>query len=702
MRALYLIFLCSILQLGTAQVVLDVKADGGASGDGITDDTEAIQQTIDMVGALGGGTVYFPPGVYIVSPVPDTDPFQVICLNLVDDLQLEGAGEDQSIIRLAPGAGNYDAMIGHRPSFEPVDHITLSNLQLDANADQNEVPSEAILTTQGGRNIFRIFLGQDYLIEDCHFTNSKGVWNIVFNGITEQVVIRNNLFDAIGDEAEDWDHSTIYMNGADFLVENNEFYSRFGAGTLGARTAIETHGNNQIVRNNYIKGYVYGANITGYSNFYISRNQFIYGNTFDEVAEGLVLWSGLLDDPDFANGLDNIKIFENQINLTTSGWEDWTFFNGGGGIVFWTNDDRDIDSLFVFKNTINFTGNPLSGADDSRRSSGIRAGTNINPTGMQLKHTYWMYNEIINSDGPGIYLERPSDFCVIANNRIINAGNSTGELFDGFRSGIFLNDTTSNIQISCNEVLEDNPTGNTSVLIYQNGHNNGNAFHFENTSNIPNLPELNYGSDSSGPLWDQEPAQPSVFFATDSIRVSSGSTENIALMLTTPSDEPIEVTLFTIDRNDRYGIDWATNTTVVFEPGETSKLLPISNFLSSDAASEVHFLQVLMGTDYKLGCIALLTIVLDNTVVEVNEPSSHDIGTLSIFPNPAKGSVQISGNTDRYRIQLWSIDGRLYHTWPNVSIPNELGLVHFKAGIYWIAALNLDTQAQVWSKLILR
>jgi hypothetical protein len=41
--------------------------DFGAKGDGTTDDTVAIQAAIDAVELAGGGTVYFPNGVYIVS-----------------------------------------------------------------------------------------------------------------------------------------------------------------------------------------------------------------------------------------------------------------------------------------------------------------------------------------------------------------------------------------------------------------------------------------------------------------------------------------------------------------------------------------------------------------------------------------------------------------------------------------------------------
>ncbi|MUG92460.1 hypothetical protein F7734_08315 [Scytonema sp. UIC 10036] len=41
----------------------------GAKGNGITNDTKAIQTAIDTVYARGGGTIVFPPGVYIVTSV---------------------------------------------------------------------------------------------------------------------------------------------------------------------------------------------------------------------------------------------------------------------------------------------------------------------------------------------------------------------------------------------------------------------------------------------------------------------------------------------------------------------------------------------------------------------------------------------------------------------------------------------------------
>ncbi len=46
--------------------VVDIKARYGAKGDGITDDTAAIQQAIDEVKGIPD-TLYFPNGTYLIS-----------------------------------------------------------------------------------------------------------------------------------------------------------------------------------------------------------------------------------------------------------------------------------------------------------------------------------------------------------------------------------------------------------------------------------------------------------------------------------------------------------------------------------------------------------------------------------------------------------------------------------------------------------
>jgi hypothetical protein len=53
---------------GPVGITADVRA-AGARGDGMTDDTRAIQAAVDRVRAQGGGTVLFPPGTYQITTV---------------------------------------------------------------------------------------------------------------------------------------------------------------------------------------------------------------------------------------------------------------------------------------------------------------------------------------------------------------------------------------------------------------------------------------------------------------------------------------------------------------------------------------------------------------------------------------------------------------------------------------------------------
>jgi len=69
--------------------VVSVK-DYGATGNGTTDDTSAIQATITAVVAAGGGTVYFPPGSYKIS--------STIAVGDNSNVILAGAGPGSSIL----------------------------------------------------------------------------------------------------------------------------------------------------------------------------------------------------------------------------------------------------------------------------------------------------------------------------------------------------------------------------------------------------------------------------------------------------------------------------------------------------------------------------------------------------------------------------------------------------------------------------
>lgn len=79
------------------EVWISVK-DFGAVGNGIADDTSAIQAAMNRVKARGGGVVYFPPGTYKVS--------SALTLSSADGVSLVGSGSATSIIRGSSGSAN--------------------------------------------------------------------------------------------------------------------------------------------------------------------------------------------------------------------------------------------------------------------------------------------------------------------------------------------------------------------------------------------------------------------------------------------------------------------------------------------------------------------------------------------------------------------------------------------------------------------
>jgi Pectate lyase superfamily protein len=70
--------------------VQNAAYSGGAAGDGTTDDTAAVQAAITACQSAGGGTVWFPPGTYIVTGLTITG----------SDVTLRGSGIGATIISL--------------------------------------------------------------------------------------------------------------------------------------------------------------------------------------------------------------------------------------------------------------------------------------------------------------------------------------------------------------------------------------------------------------------------------------------------------------------------------------------------------------------------------------------------------------------------------------------------------------------------
>jgi hypothetical protein len=72
--------------------VFNVKTFGLAVGNGIADDTVAVQNTINAASAAGGGIVYFPAGSYLLTPTSSP------ALTIPSNIQLIGEGRKNTVL----------------------------------------------------------------------------------------------------------------------------------------------------------------------------------------------------------------------------------------------------------------------------------------------------------------------------------------------------------------------------------------------------------------------------------------------------------------------------------------------------------------------------------------------------------------------------------------------------------------------------
>ncbi|MCU0543782.1 MAG: glycoside hydrolase family 55 protein [Oscillatoriaceae cyanobacterium Prado104] len=449
------------------ETAVSVK-DFGAIGNGIVDDTNSIQKAIDAVDRAGGGIVFFPIGTYKVS----INPASLQAITIRSKIILSGSGHHNSIIKLADNQGNYSAILaGEKPKTDLSD-FAMYNIAIDGNGTANPVGSESEL--EGNikhRYALRIYAGQRIRIEGCRFTNLNNVNGISVNGelLVSEVEIKNNIFELIGGGSVDYDHSTIYSHAKKVKISHNYFSSRNGAGTPGARTAIEIHGDDQIVENNIIHGFTNGIYVTGFA--ISSNNQRIAHNIIKEAYTGIAIWSYFYKTNTTNPAIGNCTISHNQISLNVNDWRKLGGDTKSAGIWLEPRSDAPIENVDILNNQIyftNFSGNG-SGADKDNLANGIKLWRYKFPNAI-AKNLRILGNKIENSLGAGIYISMPIVGGAISSNTILNPGRSSGSFNDSYRAAIVVDGLFDRVKVNDNSLV-DNQTANTmkaGIIWYSN------------------------------------------------------------------------------------------------------------------------------------------------------------------------------------------------------------------------------------------
>jgi hypothetical protein len=204
-----------------ADTVVSVK-DFGAVGDGVTDDTAAIQAAIDAVYAAGGGHINFPSGTFLTNNI-----------TLKAGVQLEGKGAYATTIKLKNNANadiitveNAYSLFG--TTATGINGWGIHNLTLDGN-DTNQSP--ASLDACNGITCY----SAKYMIRNVIIKNVKGhgirsewqQYGEITGGMESSV--ENTTIDTVGRHG--WwakgphDHHVIHLVVVDASKEANNTYS---------------------------------------------------------------------------------------------------------------------------------------------------------------------------------------------------------------------------------------------------------------------------------------------------------------------------------------------------------------------------------------------------------------------------------------------------------------------------------------------
>ncbi|MDF2718544.1 MAG: hypothetical protein K0R28_5469 [Paenibacillus sp.] len=424
----------------------------GAIGDGTHDDFQAIQDAIDAVSAKGGGTVFFPKGIYIVSP------YLSKWIKLKDNVNLLGEGTN-SVIKVKDGAGDYFAIF-YGSNSAPLRNVRISNLKFDQNPQRNEtcnIDLERKDSSYYHQFCIISYSYENIAIDNVHFDPTCGVNSVSLNSdVGKFAAITNCYFNFVMAKGSgNYDNSAVYLNGRNHSVSNCLFYAAPGQ---KARGAIETHMGQSVVSNNVVDGYYTGVNLQAGSGSDDRCDMTITGNTISNANQGIQI------GPYRNHPVKNVTVSGNTISLANTVHR--RGLTTGIASAGWTTENALFENITVTSNTIVF-----------QEEFELRPEMQALAYGIGFTHNSDMSNIIVsnniikNAPITGIQLGSFQKLGTVSNvqirgNVIVNPGHYPTPV-ESYRSGIALRSTVIGARISGNMITDtyDSAKGMFSIRI---------------------------------------------------------------------------------------------------------------------------------------------------------------------------------------------------------------------------------------------
>ena len=427
--------------------------DHGAEGDGATDNTSAIVAAFTAVCTSGGGTIYIPPGTYIINPAAASIP---IC----SDLVVQGPGT----LKVKPNAGNYQAVFAPSPPEAAVNNVTFTGISVDQNTLSNTAATIDVGDVRTHQRIWQVFAGTN-----LHFENMRlyvsGVNPIDVNGpaVSGVYVNRNHIVFQKREGQPEFDNSSIYINGDNFHVTDNTFVS---TAADAARTAIEIHTGSGSVSGNTIDQFSIGMNLVDL------KASSVTGNHVRNAGYGITLWSITVMESVVISG-NTVAIAQVTRGIASS----W-------GIA--TSSDADFNGDF---SDLQITGNIVRFEEESS-SRTINGSANYG-IGLQapgnISSAFILGNEITRAPVRGIAVgvldERYTTSRVsVVHNRIVDAGSNVSPSALHYSAAISVQGNLSSIDVLRNRLdfLSKPFIGRYSYWSFETGYTFANVVIAEN------------------------------------------------------------------------------------------------------------------------------------------------------------------------------------------------------------------------------
>lgn len=416
----------------------------GATGDGRTDDTAAIQAAINAV-PVSGGTIIFPPGTYIVAPTKTKG------IVLRSNLRIVGSGA-QSVIRIKDHSGDWPSLFSLKSSNDAVENVTFEDLTFDSNILNNPESRIDESKQETYQTFIYITAGHDLHVHRCRFAPYSGVWAVSLNGkaVRDCSVIDCYFRFVMRESNPDYDNSAVYMEGSNYTLSGNRFES-IPTPYHEARACMEAHGGPAAVFSNTSVGYQTILNIVGsYVDGGNSSDITCHDNVAKDALIGILIW------PTTPNNLKNVTVTNNTIEVAQL--KHGTADTGGVSVVFSHEAKGEASNITITGNTIRFQDEGLGRPGNFYYNSAGVALHNLGGTvGAVIEG-----NMIERAPGPGVVIGLPEpgkrvfQNVRVVKNTIINPGQNLGFPVV-FRAGILVNSSASQIEITGNTITDTFP-----------------------------------------------------------------------------------------------------------------------------------------------------------------------------------------------------------------------------------------------------